>query len=190
MAQPNRTKHALLGFLSWGKLSGYDLGQLIAGSISNFWSESHGRIYPILAQLAEEGLATRTETVSEGGRLRHVYSITERGRAAFEAWLHEPVQPRPPRNELLLKLFFGARTDVTASLDRVEEFRREGLAKLEHYEAIRARLESAPNPPPDRAWWLMTLRYGELDTRAHLAWCEEVLPALRAEQQRKGEGSV
>ncbi len=28
-SQPNRTKTALLGFLSWGPISGYDLARLI-----------------------------------------------------------------------------------------------------------------------------------------------------------------
>jgi DNA-binding PadR family transcriptional regulator len=189
MSQPNRTQQALLGFLSWGAMSGYDLSQMIAGSISNFWSESPGRIYPILARLVDEGLATRAETVSDGGRLRHVYAITERGRAVFEAWLHEPVKPRPHRNELLLKLFFGARTDPEASLRLVETFRTQLAGKLEHYAEIRQRLESVKDAPPDRAYWLMTLRYGELEARAQLDWCDEIVRASRAERNEHGESS-
>jgi len=185
MSQPNRTKHALLGFLCWGRMSGYDLSQIIADSISNFWSESPGRIYPILAQLVDEGLATRAET-SSGGRLRHVYAITDRGRAVFEGWLHEPVKPRPPRNELLLKLFFGARTDSDASLRLVEAFRAQLTGKLQHYAEIRQRLESAKDAPADRTYWLMTLRYGQLEARAQLDWCDEIVRTLRERDEPGG----
>ena len=45
MSQPNRTKTALLGFLSWGPMSGYDVRQLIEGSIANFWSEGYHFIW-------------------------------------------------------------------------------------------------------------------------------------------------
>ncbi len=179
MGQPNRTKTALLGFLSWGPMSGYDVRQLIEGSIANFWSEGYGRIYPMLAQLADEGLATRTETRSEGGRPRNVYEITEEGRETLLNWLHEPTLLRPPRNERLLKLFFGARTDPSVPLKHMEAYRTELAGTLEHYGEIRGRLEAAKESPPDQRFWLMTLRYGELEVEANLRWCEEVLEELR-----------
>ncbi len=178
MAQPNRTKSALLGFLSWGGMSGYDLRNVIEGSISNFWSESYGRIYPMLAQLAKEGLATRTETQTEGGRPRNLYEITPAGRAELDRWLREPTVLRPPRNELLLKLFFGARTDLAVSTRLVEDYRDDLQGELELYAEIRDRLEAVADPPPDRRFWLMTLRSGELEAQAQLQWCEEVLKDL------------
>lgn len=183
MAQPNRTKTALLGFLSWGPMSGYDLRQLIEGSIANFWSEGFGRIYPMLAQLAEEGLATRSETRSEGGRPRHSYAITDAGRAALRDWLQEPTVPRPARNERLLKLFFSARSELAVSRDHLVAFREELLGKREHYGEIRSRLEAVQDAPRDQRFWLMTLRNGELQVEAELQWCEEVLAELSAMEE-------
>ena len=180
MSRPNGTRQALLGFLSWGPMSGYDLRRLIEGSVSNFWSEGYGRIYPMLAQLAEDGLATRRETHSEGGRARHVYSLTERGRAALVEWLREPTLPRPLRNERLLKLFFGARTEPEVCMAQVEDLRQQVLLTRERYQEIRERLEAAKDAPLDQRFWLMTLRYGELEVEAHLRWCDEVLQELRA----------
>src|SRR6267378_1332508 len=40
------TPNALLGLLSLGSMSGYDIRQLISQSIGHFWSESYGQIYP------------------------------------------------------------------------------------------------------------------------------------------------
>ncbi len=185
MARPNRTRNALLGFLSWGPLSGYDLGQLIEGSIANFWSEGYGRIYPMLAQLAEEGLATRTETRSEGGRPRNVYAITDRGREALRDWLAEPTVPGPLRDERLLKLFFGARVDPEVSLASIADYRARLEGDRERYGEIRARLESAKSPPLDQRFWLMTLRNGELQCEAMLRWCDEVQAELEKIQRAR-----
>ena len=184
MSQPNRTKSALLGFLTWGSMSGYDLRRVIEGSIANFWSESYGRIYPMLAQLVQHGLATRTETESSGGRPRHIYQITDEGREAFDAWLEEPVAMRPPRNELMLKLFFGARSEPATAARMVETYREQLADKLGHLAGIRETVEGAKQAPPDREFWLMTLRLGELETSAHLSWCDEVLPRLCADTTR------
>lgn len=185
MAQPNRTKTALLGFLSWGPMSGYDLRRLIEGSIANFWSEGYGRIYPMLAQLAADGLATRTETRSEGGRPRNVYEITAAGRDELAHWLQEPPVPRPRRNERLLKLFFGARSDLAVSREHVAAYRTELEETREHYGEIRERLEATKDPPVDQRFWLMTLRQGELEVEADLRWCAEVLEELDAMERTR-----
>src|SRR5258708_31701724 len=46
------TPNALLGLLSLGPMSVYDIRQLISQSIGHFWSESYGQIYPGLNRLA------------------------------------------------------------------------------------------------------------------------------------------
>jgi PadR family transcriptional regulator AphA len=181
MAKPNRTRSALLGFLSWGPMSGYDLRQIIDGSISNFWSESYGRIYPMLAQLTREGLASCEKTRSEGGRPRNVYSLTLAGREALDEWLGRPVAvSQPPRDERLLKLFFGARVRPAMSIQLVEAFEAELEETTTRYAETRERLEAAKEAPIDQKYWLMTLRFGELRLEAELKWCQEVLVELRA----------
>ena len=176
---PNRTRQALLGFLSWGPQTGYGLRKVIDASVSNFWTESYGRIYPMLKELEEEGLATSVEAETVGGRTTKTYAITDAGRKELEGWLH--LEPAPPsrRNELLLKLFFSARGEGVRPDRMVEAFRASKLEEMERYEETRAELESAANPPPDMAYWLMTLRYGELEVQAHVAWADEVLALLR-----------
>ena len=176
---PNRTRQALLGFLSWGPLSGYGLRKVIDGSVSNFWTESYGRIYPMLKELEEEGLATSVEVSTPGGRPTKTYSITGAGRRELAQWLDdEEVGPTPRRNEMLLKLFFAARAEGLEPERMVEAFRAIKLEELERYAETRAELESAENPPPDMAFWKITLRYGELEARAHVDWADETLKLL------------
>jgi DNA-binding PadR family transcriptional regulator len=177
--QPNRTKQALLGFLSWGPMSGYDIKKTIEGSISNFWSESYGQIYPILKRLEAEGLATCSKRAGGAGRDRNVYSITEAGRADLRRWLGEPTPQGRLRNELLLKLFFGRESDLATHIRRLEEHRAQQLADLERYRHIGQQLEAQASEHPDLPYWRMTLRYGEIEARARAEWCDETLARLR-----------
>ena len=176
---PNRTRQALLGFLSWGPQTGYGLRKIIDGSVSNFWTESYGRIYPMLKELEEEGLATSVEKATPGGRPTKTYSITDMGRGELANWLREEPAPLNRRNELLLKLFFAARDPGAKPAELVENFRAAQLAELERYAETRSELESAPNPPEDMQYWLITLRYGELEVESHLQWADEVLATLK-----------
>src|SRR5258708_36444330 len=96
------TPNALLGLLSLGSMSGYDIRQLIPRSIGHFWSESYGQIYPGLKRLAEAGLAAKKTKRKKGTLDRYVYSLTAEGREQLRSWLKLPVAEAVPRNELLL----------------------------------------------------------------------------------------
>ena len=60
------TPNALLGLLSLGPMSGYDIRQLIPQSIGHFWSESYGQIYPGLKRLAAAGLVEKKTERKKG----------------------------------------------------------------------------------------------------------------------------
>ena len=76
---------SLLGMLSLGPMSGYDLRQMIERSTANFWNESFGQIYPALKKLMESGLVTMEEQRPEGQRLRKVYRLTAEGKKKLNA---------------------------------------------------------------------------------------------------------
>ncbi len=169
----------MLGFLTWKPMSGYDIKSFVEQSVSNFWSESYGQIYPTLKALVDEGLVTKKATVPRGERRRQVYSITPEGRATFGEWLKDPVDPAPQRNGLLLKLFFARQVGEKTALDHVQSF-KERLARLsEHYEAIDKRLAREHGGKSDLAYWRLTLEYGRLEARAHLVWCDKAIAVLR-----------
>jgi DNA-binding PadR family transcriptional regulator len=184
MGAPNRTRLALLGFLSRGPMSGYGLKRMIEGSISNFWTESYGQIYPMLRQLEAEGLA-RTASAEKGGRGRTLYAITPAGRAELTSWLAAPVEPRPLRNELLLKLFFGALAKPVAARRHLETYRDQRVALLARYARIRGELEGLASPSSHLPYWLITLSYGEGEARAQLRWAESALATLAAAPEKE-----
>jgi DNA-binding PadR family transcriptional regulator len=168
----------LLGLLTVAPMSGYDLGQNIRTSVGFFWNESYGQIYPNLKILAAEGLVTSKTERQKGKPDRHIYSITKKGRERLAAWLAVAPQPEIPRNELLLKLFFGAQVPAEILIGYMEQMvERERLLVQKFTEVEDA--VSAQKQYPDTPYWKMAARFGQLELEAHLRWGEETLAGLR-----------
>ena len=180
MARHSRTEKAILGFLTWRPMSGYDIKQAVDGSIGHFWNESYGQIYPILKRLAASGLVAADEPRSSGGRPSEAYRLTEEGRLELSDWLVRPPKPEPQRNELLLKLFFGRSTPPEVNIRHVEQRREHAAVRLETYAAIKQDIRHQHGQHPDLPYWLMTLSYGEHALRAQVAWCDETLSDLNS----------
>ena len=177
----------LLGLLTIGPMSGYDLGQAIRTSVGFFWNESYGQIYPNLKKLAAEGFVIAKRERQKGKPERHVYSITKKGRERLTAWLAVEPQPAIPRNELLLKLFFGAQISPDISIEHVERMMKQELAYLREFRRIELEEISKNLQYPDAPYWKMAARFGQLELEAHLRWGEETLAELNkiAKKQRK-----
>ena len=175
----NTSRYAILGVLSLGAMSGYDVKKLIEQSIAHFWNESYGQIYPTLNQLAAHGFAERRRERQNGKPDRHVYSLTPKGREELERWLALPARLEPVRSELLLKLFLGGAGPVADSVAQVEHVQARHRELLDTYDGIERQLRKETAGHPELPYWLITLRCGQHRSRAMLAWCEETLAALR-----------
>jgi PadR family transcriptional regulator AphA len=174
-------RYLLLGLLDLEDQSGYDLKQAIEQSVGHFWREGYGQIYPALEQLEQAGLVESHVERQSGRPDRKVYALLEMGREWLREWLKEPARDQVPRNELLLKLFFGRlmskatlRAHLTSKRDRL-------LEELRVYRALHARLDHESARRKELPYWLLTLRYGEHITKAELAWCNEALKQFDGE---------
>src|SRR5215470_19615285 len=116
MPRKRSSDYAILGLLAIEPMSGYDIRKFVREVLSNFWNESYGRIYPLLAEFTRQGFATKRRHRQDGKPDRHVYQITTRGRADLQAWLRLPPQPIQIRNEATLKLFLGANLCIEENL--------------------------------------------------------------------------
>ena len=171
------TTKALLGLLSIAPMSGYDMRQLIGHSIGHFWRESYGQIYPALKAMTAAGLVAKKTERQKGKPDRNVYSLTEAGRAELRGWLEQPPAVEVPRNELLLKLFFGAHMSPEVNRRHVTEFLEANLRLLKVYGATEKELRAQANDP-QMPYWRMTLSMGRHRSRAMVAWCRETLAEL------------
>jgi PadR family transcriptional regulator AphA len=176
----------LLGLLTIQPMSGYDLGQTIRGSVGHFWNESYGQIYPNLKKLAAEGFVSSKTERQKGKPDRHIYSITKKGRERLTNWLAVPPQPEIPRNELLLKLFFGLQTSPQVLIGYMEQMIERETAILKEIARIEHEILSQNQQYPDVPYWKMASRFGQFELEAHVRWAEETLAELNriARQQQ------
>jgi len=184
-ARESTSRFAILGVLSLGAMSGYDVKKLIERSIAHFWNESYGQIYPVLNRLAAEGFAARRREKQRGKPDRHVYSLTEKGRGELARWLAVPARYEPFRSELLLKLFLGDAGRAADSIAQIEHYEATQRGLLETYLGIERRLREEMAGHPQLPFSLVTLHYGLYRCRATLAWCAESTRALKRLEGRR-----
>ena len=137
------TSYIVLGLLeAAGEATPYDLKQMVAASLGNFWSLQHAQLYTEPERLTKAGhLSERRE---EGGRRRRHYSVTPSGREALREWVAEPATELTELRDLaLLKVFFGADPKQMAEVQQPAHER-----KLEEYAEIKLSIgEAMPKGP-------------------------------------------
>ena len=176
-----QTRFVVLGILAiHPHQSGYEIRKTIEQSVGFFWGESYGQIYPTLKRLVAEGLIVPSPPASVANRRRQEYSITPAGHARLQQWLAVPYREDPPRDEFLLKLFFGRDAAPGVTIAHVHQFQaklRRMPATLQELEPL-ARAHSSQNP--GFPFWMLTLGFGLTQMRAALDWCESALAVLSA----------
>lgn len=164
----NKTRYAILGMLLDGPSTGYEIKSLMARSTAYFWRESDSTLYPMLKVLAQEGKVL-SEVAYVGKKKKEIFSITEPGRAEFQAWFKGPTGSETARSEFLLKLFFAV--DLKEVTHLFEE-RLEKVQKLHtEYKQIEERLGDLPDVPR-KTVRLTALRYGLNQLATEIAWLE------------------
>ncbi len=171
--------HAILSFLDFAPMSGYDLKKLFDESIRHFWSATQSHIYRSLNQMEADGWIGY-ETVEQDGRPdRKVYSITPLGRENLHAWLTTPLPLDDLREAWLIQIFFAhnlSNPEIVALLTARLEAVREKLQSL-HVDAQEALERNARNIGVARAsaLWQMTLDYGIATYEKEIAWLEAAI---------------
>lgn len=178
MARNESTTPALLGLLSIEPMSGYDMRTHLKDSMSYFWSESWGQIYPTLKRLTAEGLIRPFGAGGKGKRERQVYELTEQGRRYLQQWLALPPRVQQPRDEFLLKLFFGSSAPEGAIADHIRLYKAEQEKAHAMYRLFRDFVERERKNYPDQRYWLLMLSRGMAMRQADIGWCEQALAAI------------
>src|SRR6266581_3830376 len=171
-------KHALLGFLNYGPMTGYELKKFFDSSVAHFWNAELSQIYPSLKQLESEGLVERQVEVQEDRPNRKVYSITEDGRGELVEWLASPAESEQVREPILIKVFFGAalsKQEIISVLRRQIEERNEYLQALEGSCAMISTFANAIGLKRDALFWELTVEAGITHHRAEVEWAKQAI---------------
>ncbi len=174
--------HAILGFLNYKPLSGYDLKKIFDTSVQHFWSADQSQIYRTLARLTEQGWA-EMQVVEQSDRPdRKVYHITQAGRDELRQWLLSPIRLAASRSAALIQVFFAGQLsdeEILSMFERVAEQMRAGLKQLEQIpqqvEEYREYMES----PREFFCWMLTLDLGIKSAQVNLDWMEEVIRRIK-----------
>jgi DNA-binding PadR family transcriptional regulator len=176
MARTAQTELAVLAALSVSPMTGYAVREAILTHLGSFWAESFGQIYPTLTRLAREGHVMAQAGDRAGSS---IYSLTPSGREELITLMSAPAAEVPPRNGLLLRLFFGNVLGAAACRALVLEARDRAEMRLAELTRIRAANEGE-DESVHSPYWSITLSAGEHSARAAIAWADETLTVLDA----------
>jgi len=79
------TKPIILSILLEGEDYGYNIIQKVKSASNGFLEWSDGMLYPVLQRLEKDGQISSRWIISDGGRHRKYYQITEDGRKELAA---------------------------------------------------------------------------------------------------------
>lgn len=160
------TEAVVLGLLSEGERSGYDLLKRAEGSVAYMWTPAKSHLYAVLPRLVDAGFSKRRNVRQQGRPDKQLYRLTPAGRDAVRQWVGSA--PAASWDELLLKVFFAKLASRDAVIRQLEDAREEQRAQLAEYESVR----------PKTHYGALTLRYGLALMPARIAWLDETIAEL------------
>ena len=166
------TAKVILGMLSMGPKSGYEIKSFVDRSTRFFWAASYGQIYPELRRLAEAGLIEGSPD-PQGERRRNLYRLTGDGRRALHQWLGVPPEVFEMRHEGMLKLFFADALEPRERVQRLRDMEAQHRAKV----AALREVEAGASKDPDSSPYLV-LRFGIEFNEWVVEWCERAAAEL------------
>ncbi len=173
----------LLGFLSYGPMTGYDLKKTLDASTAFFWHAELAQIYPTLKRLVEAGLIQFEVEAQDSRPDKRIYSITTAGRAALREWLVEPLDSLPAKKDsVLLQLFFSGALDKATLLEQLRRQLAVHRVQLEQYQTetkdtvqdqvIQGGLER------EGVMWELVREYGVGHERHYVQWLEHAIEVV------------
>jgi PadR family transcriptional regulator, regulatory protein AphA len=175
-------KHALLGFLSYRPMTGYELKQFFDATVQHFWNAELSQIYPTLRSLEEGGYVDKHVEVQENRPNRKVYELTEAGHDEFVRWVRQAPEAANLRDPFLIKVFFGTEVpaeEILIQLRRQMEEQQKMLAFSET--VLRGRIDQAVEKDythRHRLYWTLTLELAVAYRRAYIDWCQRAMAML------------
>lgn len=174
--------HAILGFLEFRPLTGYDLKKYFDQSIAHFWSATKSHIYQALEKLEKDGLVSSQIIPQEGKPNRREYQITEAGRSELRRWLTSPLPPGQLREGWLIQVFFSHQSSNEEIVALLEARRKAISERLGIYRTVVQDVitQNAERVGIERArqLWQITVDHGIDYYEFEIAWLEKVIDRI------------
>ena len=170
--------HALLTALLERSCSGSELASRFDRSIGFFWHATHQQIYRELARLESAGWVESLPAPSGRGRKR-VYRVLPAGRKELNRWAGESADPRPLREELMVRLRIEAIIGPTGVERDIERRLAQHREKLELYRSLEARDFAARPMSREAQVQHLILQAGIQMEALWVQWSQDALRVLR-----------
>lgn len=181
----NTLSYGLLALLSASPMSGYDLTQ----RVKPLWQAGHSQIYPLLANMEQEGYISYTLIEQQDKPDKKEYSVTATGLAVLKEWVELPAENPVLRDELHFKLYslwLSEPDKAKELLQQRMDFCQSELARykglLSNNEALRKERGESRELKATTFGRYLLLRKRVLDVEASLQFCQYALDALEGEQ--------
>ncbi len=174
-------EHAILGFLNYEPMTGYDIKKMVDVSVSHFWPAVQSQIYKTLGRMESDGWLT-VETIPQEPRPpRKVYSITESGRHELMRWLETPQPPSETRLAWLIQVFFAGNISDEKIIALLEHQRAIYKKRLQNFSTIPAENREAmsEDDPRNQFFWLLTVDCGIANAIAQTQWLEKAIETIK-----------
>jgi len=170
----------LLGLLTDGERTGYELTRDFDVSLANVWGASHSQIYPELAKLEAAGLIRKTEAGPRGSQR---YAITPAGATAVRTWLSDTRPANNPRAEWMVRVFFLGLLPPDQARAYLADQQLEHAGALERY---REKTEFCALDDPDTRWPRIALEAGMRYEAAMADWAAWAITELERSASKVG----
>lgn len=166
--------HALLTALLERPAAGLELARRFDRSIGFFWHATHQQIYRELGRLERAGWIEALP--AEGGRGRKkVYRVLPAGREELKRWTAESQDPKPLRDELMLRLRAEAVIGPTALKSDIERRLQLHRQKLALYRQMEGRDFPPENSSREARLRHLVLKAGIMHETHWVEWSEQAL---------------
>ena len=184
-------RHGILGLISNGDKTGYEIMTVFRDSLSHFWTAQTSQIYRELQTMEKSGWIIQTHVSQSGKPDKNVFSITPQGHDELIRWLREANLPCQFKNPVLMKTFFMGELSLDEGISFFKTLRDAVVfpdaGKQVASDADRYRL--TVDNPEKAIYWKLTIEYGLMFEQMQREWCErcirelEGLNAMRTTQE-------
>jgi len=177
-------RHFVLGLLTHGPLSGYDVNRMLKTWAWLVGDPSFGSLYPALHTLLGDGLVSVDVDTGQKKPSRKVYSITQAGRQVLQVWIDQPAGPSLSLKGFMMRLALASNFSMTGLIAQLHQRR----AQVATHRAALKQLASALGDGKDLGQRL-SLEYGLALADTELTWLDRTLESL-VQLSPSGEGLI
>jgi len=174
--------YAILGFLNYQPLSGYDLKKVFDRSVKHFWHADQSQIYRTLSRLTSESLVQMEVVKQSEHPDRKVYSITPAGRKKLRIWLSAPFPQGESHSTPLVQVFFSGQLTDMELVEKLNATLIGMRHQMEQYEMVPEKVQefaALANSQRELFYWFLTLEFGKRSLQMNIDWLESVILRIR-----------